>query len=550
MKLRHYQQDALNAVYEYLASEPGNPLVVIPTGGGKTPIIATICRDAAECGKRVLVLTHVKELLTQSAEKLRLVAPDLSFGVYCAGLGQKECADQIVLASIQSAYRRAKQLGAFDLVIIDEAHRVPEDEKSMYRLLLRDLQSVNPQVRLIGFTATPYRLDAGDIYGQENSLFHHVVYEVSILQLIEQGYLCKLTQVACRAQIDLAGVHVRNGEYIMEEVEERALDELHLRAACEEIVARAHDRNSILVFSPGCRHAERVEIKLNQLGIGSRLVHHRTPKAERDELVKDFREGRLRCLVNVELFTIGFDAPNVDCIVLLRPTLSASLYYQMVGRGLRIYPEKRDCLVLDFAGNIARHGPLDRLRQKSFDAELSSSPPWPDDEEEEALEEQLAEAEGESEYEKSRNDPKKHSILPEERLPILSALAPEQKTEHIEALVRRVEYHVHTKRGAGPDYPKSMRVDYYLDDSPLFSVSEWVCLDHAGFPRKKAERWLDQRLRPGWMMPETVAEAVHVGREGGYFEPKTILVSRKPNEVFWTVVQWYCPERGKAYDAR
>lgn len=372
MKLRHYQQDALNAVYEYLAFEPGNPLVVIPTGGGKTPIIATICRDAAECGKRVLVLTHVKELLTQSAEKLRLVAPDLSFGVYCAGLGQKECADQIVLASIQSAYRRAKQLGAFDLVIIDEAHRVPEDEKSMYRLLLRDLQSVNPQVRLIGFTATPYRLDAGDIYGQENSLFHHVVYEVSILQLIEQGYLCK----------------------------------------------------------------------------------------------------------------------------------------------------------------------------------LSSSPPWPDDEEEEALEGQLAEVEGESEYEKSRNDPKKHNILPEERLPILSALVPEQKTEYVEALVRRVEYHVHTKRGAGTDYPKSMRVDYYLDDLSLFSVSEWVCLDHVGFPRKKAERWLDQRLRPGWLMPETVAEAVHVGREGGYFEPKTILVSRKPNEVFWTVVQWYCSERDKAYDAR
>lgn len=574
MKLRPYQQDALGALYEYLSTASGNPLVVIPTGGGKTPIIATICKDAADCQRRVLVLSHVKELVSQVADKLQIVAPELEFGIFCDGLDRKDTNKSVILASIQSAHNNPESIGRFDLVIIDEAHRVPENPNSMYRRLLTHLQSVNPELRICGFTATPYRLDCGYIFGKENSLFNTICYEAHVTQLIDQGYLCPLVQTEANAQLDLHDVHIRNGDFAMDEVENLALETQYLRTTCEEIAKRATNRKSLLVFSPGCLHAENVERELNRLNIGCRAVNHRTTPKERDKLVDDFREGRLRCLINVELFTIGFDAPNVDAIILLRPTMSAGLYYQMIGRGLRIHPSKRNCLILDFAGNIARHGSIENLRHRvhaeltgnklAFHEERENSqdyspPNWLCPEcgyeiQSEQTPDRCPECDysgiliGSTEAFRRRNSAiENHAIVPDVHSPVMGT---DHRSEYIEAIVRRVEYHVHRKRGAPPDHPPSMRVDYYLENVPVYCVSEWVCIEHQGYPKTKAENWIEIRLvNHTFPFPRSVEEAVEIGREGGYYEPKTILIRRRPGERFWEIVQHYFSERSKIYDS-
>ena len=192
MKLRDYQQAAIDAVYDHLRNRDDNPCVVIPTGGGKTPVIATLCRDAVQRWHgRVLVLSHVKELLEQSAATLRAVAPDLDVGVYSAGLKQRDTDQPVIVAGIQSIYKRACELDAFDLIIVDEAHLLPPDGEGMYRQFLSDTQIVNPNVRLIGLTATPYRLKSGMLCAPEN-LLNHVCFEVGVKELIHRGFLSPL----------------------------------------------------------------------------------------------------------------------------------------------------------------------------------------------------------------------------------------------------------------------------------------------------------------------------------------------------------------------
>jgi len=162
MQLRPYQLAAVDAVYGHLRSRDDNPCVVIPTAGGKTPVMATICRDAVtQWDGRVLVLAHVKELLEQTADKLTAVCPDVPFGIYSAGLRRRDTEQAVIVAGIQSVYRRACELDRFDLVIVDEAHLIPLDGEGMYRQFLADAQVVNPCLRVIGFTATPFRLKDG-----------------------------------------------------------------------------------------------------------------------------------------------------------------------------------------------------------------------------------------------------------------------------------------------------------------------------------------------------------------------------------------------------
>src|SRR5690606_5321356 len=214
--LRPYQAEAVEAVYDHLRRRDDNPCVVIPTAGGKTPVMATICRDAVQqWDGRVLILAHVKELLEQAVDKLHAMAPDLwhQIGIYSAGLGSRDTDHPIIVAGIQSVYRRATELDRFDLILIDEAHMLPPDGEGMYRTFLSEARIVNPNVRLIGLTATPYRMTTGMICGPEN-LLNHVCYEVGVRELIVQGYLCPLKTKAGRRKVDTSGLHLRGGEFI------------------------------------------------------------------------------------------------------------------------------------------------------------------------------------------------------------------------------------------------------------------------------------------------------------------------------------------------
>lgn len=188
MELRPYQRQAVESIYAYLRAQSDNPCVVIPTGGGKTPVIATVCRDAVkQWHGRVLILAHVKELLEQAAEKLQTICPEVRFGVYSAGLGRRESQTPIVVAGIQSVYKRARELDPFDLVIVDEAHMIPPEGDGMYRQFLKDAQVVNPHLRVIGLTATPFRLKSGDITGPDQIL-NGICFETGVRELIRDGY--------------------------------------------------------------------------------------------------------------------------------------------------------------------------------------------------------------------------------------------------------------------------------------------------------------------------------------------------------------------------
>ena len=525
--LRAYQQEAVAAVYDFLRRRDDNPCVVLPTASGKTPVMATICRDTVErWGGRVLVLAHVKELLEQAVDKLHAMAPDLwmRIGVYSAGLRSRDTEHPIIVAGIQSVYRRAAQLDRFDLILVDECHLIPPEGDGMYRTFLAEAKVVNPNVRLVGLTATPYRMSSGMICGPDN-LLHEVCYEVGVRELIVQGYLCPLKTKAGRQKVDTTGLHVRGGEFVAGEVEALMDDDALVRDACHEIADHTRDRHSVLVFASGVQHARHVQRVLGGMGHECGFVCGDTLPFDRADTLRRFREGQLKYLVNVNVLTTGFDAPNIDCVAMLRPTNSPGLYYQMVGRGFRLHPSKENCLVLDFGGNILRHGPVDAL-------EIKDRPPGAG----EAPAKECPQCQALIHAAYTICPECGHEFPPPERekhdraasaAPILSG---EAKTN--EYTVCEVSYRVHTKRDAPPDAPKTMRVEYRNSWDQW--RSEWVCFEHAGYARVKAEAWW--RRRTDLPVPATAAEAVAIASAGNLAEPVAITVRSVSGEKYDQIV--------------
>lgn len=503
MILRPYQQAAVDAVYNHLRTRDDNPCVVIPTGGGKTPVIATICRDAVvQWGGRVLVVAHVKELLQQAADKLRAVCPEVDVGVYSAGLGRRQTQQPVIVAGVQSVFKRAHELGAFNLVIVDEAHLIPPDGEGMYQTLIAGLRRLCTDLRIIGLTATPFRLSTGVICAPENIL-NSVCYEVGVKELIRDGFLCVVKSKATGDDINTQNLHVRGGEFVQGEVEDLMDTDELVKAACTEIARRTVDRKSILVFCASVKHANNVAAGLTEHGIDCATVFGDTTDADREQAIQNFKAGRLKCIVNVNVLTTGFDAPNVDCVVLLRPTMSPGLYYQMVGRGFRLCDGKGDCLILDFGGNVLRHGPVDALivKPKSggggeppakkcpaclsvISAGYSVCPDCGYVFETQKRNQHGTQATNES---------------------VLSGDVTEKTYEVLET-----RYSEHVKKGAPDGAPKTLRVDYTIALGKW--VSEWVCVEHGGIAGIAAKGWWSKRtVEP---MPSTAAEAAEIGMAG------------------------------------
>ncbi len=372
MQLRDYQQAAVQAVYDHLQRRNDNPVVVCPTGAGKSLLIAKIASDAVKLWQgRVLVLAHVKELLEQNADKIRKLCPDLPVGVYSAGLKRRDTDTPVLVAGIQSIYKRACELEPFDLILVDEAHMIGNGD-GMYRQFLSESKVINPLVRVIGLTATPFRLDSGLICTPDHFL-NHICYEIGVRELIRDGYLCPLISKAGVHRADYSSVHVRGGEFVVDEVESLANEPNLVAAACQEIVQYTQDRRAVLIFATSVAHGRQVVRTFQeQHGIDCGFVSGLTPADERAALLARFRGDRtslfsaepLKYLCNVNVLTTGFDAPRTDCIVMLRPTMSPGLLVQCVGRGFRLHPDKQNCLILDFGGNIERHGPIDQVQPK------------------------------------------------------------------------------------------------------------------------------------------------------------------------------------------
>jgi DNA repair protein RadD len=816
LTLRPYQQLAVDAVYQHLRERDDNPVVVIPTGGGKTPVMATICRDAAQTWNgRVLILAHVKELLQQSVDKLKQVCPELPVGVYSAGLKRRDTEHAVIVAGIQSVYKRACDLDAFDLVLVDECfvegtlvstpsgdvpielvqpgmfvchargvdrviatsarpvselvtleysdgtaitctpnhpiftetgwraagflehgslaigvegmrmlwhtvsavdetsgrwesqgserealdeaallldlllqdpqqlhsspgssradqpddespraltlhtrrqrqadrtaeattqaigrrmdrgafgpssgvpkscatqesqdrrrssrtddrhragwaepsvaptpptrlsedrlpgakrlvrvshhkpaggrivfnlhvaghpsyfangtlvhncHLIPADGEGMYRQFLSETRVLNPHVRVVGFTATPFRLDAGPIC-REDHFLNAVCYEVGIRQLIADGFLSSLISMAGIVKVDTNQLHVRAGEFVASEVEAAMDDAALVEAACAEIAETTRDRQSVLIFASGVQHGRHVcQVLAEKHGIECGFVCGETPDAERDQVLARFRHQEwirqlqidfgeraaqpLKYLCNVNVLTTGFDAPNVDCVVLLRPTLSPGLYYQMVGRGFRLHPGKANCLVLDYGGNVLRHGPVDRLNVVEKRGDGTGEAPAKECPSCRAVIAPAYSICPQCGHEFPPPERQKH----ESRATNAGVLS--GQVTDCEYEVRDITYSVHTKKDADESAPKTLRVDYRLGLD--YWVSEWICFEHTGWARRKAEQWW--RARSPDPVPDTAQHAEDLANNGALAHTERVTVRAVAGEKFERII--------------
>src|SRR5262245_60343132 len=348
MLLRPYQEDALRALYAFWRNGGGNPLIAMTTGTGKSVVIAFLIKQLLTDypNMRVLITAPNRELIDQDIKELRKVWPDAPIGINCDGLGSRDTDTQILFVSINSIYRNPQAVGRRDLVIIDEAHFIPHHDQGMYRITLDALRELVPDLRVAGLTATPYRLDSGHLCEGDGHIFDSVVYEYGIGQGIRDGVLSPLSSKATTATIDVSGVGKRGGEFIADQLEAAAIRGDVVERACDEIAGYLGRRHAWLVYCVGVKHAELVRDALCARGVDCEMVLGETPSEERDWIIEDFRAGRLTCLVSMMVLSYGFNVLHVDLIAMLRPTCSAGLYMQQVGRGTRRAPDKTDCLVL------------------------------------------------------------------------------------------------------------------------------------------------------------------------------------------------------------
>lgn len=523
MILRPYQEAAINALYTYWIEGRGShPLIVAPTGAGKTAILARIVTDAMAAQSRVLILTHVKELIEQGAATLRAMLPSAEIGIYSASLRSKELFAPVVYGQIQSIYKRAFHLfPSPDLIIIDEAHLVPRNDSTRYGKFLSDLRIANPKAKIVGLTATPYRLDSGWLHKGDGAIFDGIAYDISIADLMRDGYLSPVVSKSVKRSIDLTNVRKRGGEFREDDLAIAASDPELVRETVAEIVDLGKDRRSWLIFASGVPHARMLDVEMATHGIRAEVLTGSDPMAERAGKIAAFKRGDLRCLINIGVLTTGFDAPNVDLVALVRATESAALYVQMVGRGTRKAPGKADCLILDYGGNVMRHGVIDAITPKRVGSGGGEAPVkvCP------SCEHHLATA--------VRMCPHCGHQFPPPTLNHVhraysgALISTQISPEWLD--VKSVTYSRHRK----PGKPDSIKATYRCG---LLDFNEWLCPDHEGYARLK----YIQRIAQLGGKATTTAEAISECNK--WRKPKRIRVRQngKHNEVL--TVEYYDAE--------
>jgi len=356
-QLRPYQQAAVDKTIQYFKKSRDPAVIVLPTGAGKSLVIAELAKMAKG---RVLVLTHVKELVEQNHAKY--TSYNLEAGIYSAGLNKKQFSEKVVFGSIQSVARADQELlKGFTLLIIDECHRVNTEDETQYASVIKSLREGNPAICILGLTATPYRLGLGWIYefnhdgelkSQEKRFFKHCIYELPLSFMIKNNYLSRPIKIDIPVTCyDFSELTSKGRMYTLAEVEDllkqqKRLTPLIIKNIID--IAESYHRKGVMIFSSTVSHAEEI---MTYLPAGqAQLVIGETEDSERDRIIQEFKQKKFKYLVNVSVLTTGFDAPHVDVIAILRPTESVSLYQQIIGRGLRPDPGKQDCLILDYAG--------------------------------------------------------------------------------------------------------------------------------------------------------------------------------------------------------
>src|SRR5215831_13284748 len=518
--LRQYQEEALHALFVFWRNGGGNPLIAMATGTGKSVVIAFLIRRLlTDYPKmRVLVTAPNRELIDQDINELLRIWPEAPIGINCEGMGSRDTDAQILFVSINSIYRKPQAIGRRDLVIIDEAHFIPHHDQGMYRTTLEALRELVPDLRVVGLTATPYRLDSGHLCEGEGHIFDSVVYEYGIAQGIRDGWLSLLSSKATTAVINVSGVGKRGGEFIADQLEAAAIRGDVIERACDEIAGYLGHRRAWLVYCVGVTHAELVRNALRARGVDCEMVLGETPSDERDRIIEDFRAGRLTALVSVMVLSYGFNVLHVDLIAMLRPTCSAGLYVQQVGRGTRKADGKHDCRVLDFAGNVRRFGPVDDVRiqikgnDKDGEAPTKVCP---------SCREIVMAGVGECPH-CGFTFPQRE-VKHDARADTAEILSSQRKrSDWLE--VDDVTCFYHHK-----DTP-SLRVSY---QGGIETFNKWICLQHAGWARALAEKWWRQ-MTGGERPPDSVDEAL--ARQDELLPVTHIQVA--PSGKYWEIVAY------------
>lgn len=365
---RWYQTECVKSIWEYFGNGgAGNPLCALPTGTGKSVIISRFCQSVflRFPGQKILVVTDSKELVAQNYAKAVDMMPGMDIGINSSELGRRDYAQRLIFCGIQSIYKSPEAFGHVDLILIDEAHMVSADDDTMYRKFIKALLAKNPYLKVIGFTATPFRMGSGKLT-DEGGLFTDLIYDVThpeaFARMIAEGFIVPPVPKKAREILDLDGVHIRAGDYKQDELNVAVNKRDVIERCVRESIEGAIDRKRWLFFCTGVEGAVLTADILNEHGIPTVAIHSKMGTSARDDAIKAFKAGAYRCATNNNILTKGFDCPEIDFIGMLRPTMSAALWVQMLGRGTRPAPwvSKLNCLVYDFANNSKKLGTIDQ----------------------------------------------------------------------------------------------------------------------------------------------------------------------------------------------
>lgn len=494
-----YQTNAVDSVYDYFANGgKGNPLVAMPTGTGKSLVIAFLIRNIffAFPRQRILMLTHVKKLIEQNAEKLQSVWPTAPLGIYSAGLKSRDMIMPIVFGGVQSVAKAIKRserdetttpeysrhFGWRDIIMIDEAHLLSPEEDTEYQYVIASLKRINPNLKVIGFTATPYRLKMGMIT-DDGGIFTDICYDLTTLEsfnrLVAEGFISPLIAKPTQTKIDLSAVGITGGDYNGKQAE-AAVDKDEITfSAVKEMLEYGLNRNAWLVFSAGIDNAEHINAMLQSFGIHSTVVHSKIKDS--DKRILDYQNGQYQALVNAKMLTTGFDHPAIDFIADLGPTMSPGLHVQKLGRGTRPSQatQKSNCLVLDFAGNIRRLGPINDPVKPRKPGQGGGDAPV-----------RICDSCGAYNHASARNCCNCGNPFSFETKLFRSSFddAPMKSDAPIIEYfkVDKILYSLHEKENS----PPSIKVSYF---SGIRMFNEWICLEHKGMASHKARQWWRSR---------------------------------------------------------
>lgn len=507
MEARWYQNESRNALMECLEDDELHPIVVAPTGAGKSFMICDFI-DAyltKHPAASILILSHIKEILQQDYDTLVEHFEGIDIGLYSSGL-KSRTVEKITVAGIQSVWRRPELFKDVSIIIVDECHLVTIRQDGMYRKLLSHLDA-----QYVGFTATHFRLGHGYIHVGEGRLFNTIAYDMSkpeiFNRLVEEGYLTRLITKATVMKMDCDGIKIRAKDYAVDDLSFHFDRESITNVAVDEIVEFGKNYKKWLIFAIDIDHAEHITGTLVDKGIEARVVHSKMDE-DRDEAVADFKAGRCRAVVNVDILTMGLNVPDIDLIIMLRPTKSPVIHVQTIGRGLRVAPGKDHCLVLDFAGNTARLGPINdvvvKQKKKGPGTGVAVVKECPGCMALHHPSVRICDVCG-------------HKFEFRSNLSITAGVH-EVVRHHLPEWhdVDTIAYSLHNKEGK----PDSMKVTYRVG---LQTFSEWICFDHTGWAKYQADNWV--RFRAPKSMP--IPEDVHQLLEWAPFmkQPTKLLVN-------------------------